>query len=145
MFNPSYQIKKLFAFSLLDLFILRFSKYLGFLILVKLLTAEQIGIFGVVTGYLVIASYFLISPESILLRKPKLNQDELSKIISASLNFWLVKTIVVLAGGWGVFILLNTHHKLLALVFIILLTQRLLDNLIGLVQLLFYTKFNQQL
>ncbi len=147
MSDLASQVRKLFLFSFADEVISRLSKYFGIFILIHLLTRETVGILGIATGYIALLSYLFISPENILLRdfpRDKRNKKHLMHKISAYINFWVLKSIVVMAISALIFLFLSKEDLVLGIVFFALAVQRLLEQFSDLIQLIFYVDFKQK-
>lgn len=147
MSDLASRIRKLFLFSFADEVISRLSRYLGIFILIHLLSRETIGILGIATGYIALLSYLFISPENILLRdfpRDKRNRKRLMHKISAYINFWVLKSAVVMTVSGLVFLFLSKESLVLGVVFLAIAVQRLLEQLSDLIQLVFYVDFKQK-
>lgn len=147
MTDLTSRIRKLFLFSFADEVISRLSKYLGIFILIHLLTRETVGILGIATGYIALLSYLFISPENILLRdfhRDKRNRKRLMHKISAYINFWVLKSVAVMAVSGLIFLFLSRENLVLGVVFLAIAVQRLLEQFSDLIQLVFYVDFKQK-
>jgi len=144
MSNLNLKVAKLFIFSLVDLVVNKLGRYIGILILINVVSRETIGVLGIATGYLAFIGYLAIAPEQILLRDyPKGKHGNLNQEISAFGNFWAIRSVLTLLAGIVIFLVLRDENLVLAVVFIGLLIQRLLEGFTNLIQLVFYVDFKQ--
>lgn len=94
--------RKLFAltsFSIIDIVLLKLLGGIIFILLTNLLPRAEIGIIGVVAGYLVLFRFISITPESILLRDyPKMKQA-INQYLTSFFVFWVLKTVVIVGLG----------------------------------------------
>lgn len=139
-------IAKLFVFSVVDLAITRLAKYVGILILINVASRESIGILGIATGYVAILGYLSFTPEGILLRdfpSTKGRTKYFNKRVSAYINFWVLRSLVILFLSAIFAWYLKEQSVVLALVFFGILLQRALDGISNIAQLVFYVDFKQ--
>lgn len=86
---------RLTAYGLLDTLFTRLFSALSFIVLVHLLSKEDIGVIGVVSGYMALFGFLSISPETIILRDYPKIRNELSRHLSAFMFFWLIRFIIL--------------------------------------------------
>lgn len=140
------KVAKLFSLSIIDLIVSRFGRYLGILILIGVVSSEEIGILGIATGYLAFVGYLSFAPESILLRDYKEHRGKLrdfNHLISAFGNFWVLRSALILLVGFIISLFLKDQSIVLAIVFIGLLLQKLLESFTNFIELIFYVDFKQ--
>ncbi|MBL7160308.1 MAG: oligosaccharide flippase family protein [Candidatus Aenigmarchaeota archaeon] len=93
---------RLASYSVVDIAALKILSGVIFIILARLLPRADIGIIGLVAGYLTLFRFLSITPESILFRDfPKI-KNQLNEYLSAFIVFWAIRTALILALG-GVF------------------------------------------
>lgn len=93
---------RLASYSVIDIAAIKIISGIIFILLVRLLPRADIGIIGLVAGYLTIFRFLSITPESILFRDfPKI-KNQLNEYLSAFIVFWAIRTVFILALG-GVF------------------------------------------
>lgn len=146
MGQSSRKIKELFFYSFLDLFLNKFFTYLGFFILTLIFSKETIGVLGVAFGYLAFVSYLSIGPESILLRDysvSKTKKELFQKRVSAYFNFWIVRSVLIFLVGLAIFAFI-IQNRLIAVVFIGLLLDKILESFTNLIHILFFVDFKQK-
>lgn len=87
-------------YLLLDSFLSKLLSLIAFIILTHTVDSSSIGVIGVSLGYMVILNYFMVSPESNLLKMQPTSLKKYNKQISSYLLFWVGKAIFfILASG----------------------------------------------
>ena len=139
---------KNFSASFADLVLNKFLRLASEIIIINVLTKEEVGIWGVALSYIVFTNYLNVVPETILLRDfPKLqgNQLRLNQLISSYFNFNLLKNLIIVVVGLALFIWLSQQNFELALMLLALLIQRIVTGVIEMIKLIFYVSFEQPL
>jgi len=97
---------KLMSFSLLNTVLTKLMGVVSFLVIVRLLSRSEIGLIGVIGGYVAILGFLSLGPESALVRDfPKI-KSKINQHISAFVQFWFFRTLVIMiaAGGMSVWL-----------------------------------------
>lgn len=131
-----------------DLFLVKLGTTLAFILLVRLLTEEDIGALGVASGYLVLLLFLDVKPAVVLLRDyPKIAADRAERDLhlTAYLLFWAVQTVGILLISLGLQSLVLDRLGIPGLSFLFLgLTVDFLAVTLGeLVKTVFYADLRQ--
>lgn len=134
------------AYGLLDTMLLRLFAAVSFIILVHLLSKEDIGIIGVASGYMVIFNLLAIAPETVILRDYPKIKNEISRRVSAFMIFWLIRLVLLTLVALGVSVFLFDRYQSFLPAFFFL-GSVLVYNLTlfpGLITQVFYAGFKQK-
>jgi O-antigen/teichoic acid export membrane protein len=134
--------------GLADLFLFKLGTTLVFILLVRLLEQEQIGILGIASGYLLLLGFLDVRPIQVLLRDyPRIARDPAERDVhlTAFLVFWAVQSVVILAVSLALQILVLDRLGIEGLSFVYLgLTVDFLGvTLQDLVKTVLYTDLQQ--
>jgi len=102
--------------------------FLGFIILTHTLTSESIGLIGIALGYMVLANYFAVTPETALLKEKLTNQN---KKISSYIIFWALKSILLVIVGIGISIYLYFQYGMIMAIFFAVFSLVNISNILG--------------
>jgi O-antigen/teichoic acid export membrane protein len=127
-----------------------FSRLLGiiaFVVIIRLLSREDIGIIGLVAGYLVIFNFFSLAPETVLLRDfPKI-KSKVNLYISSFMVFSFFRTVVSmsLAGLVAMYLYWQFGSLLVVLVFLASVLFFNMGLFTSIITELFHVDFRQRL
>lgn len=134
--------------ALADLFLAKLGTTLSFILLVRLLAKDEIGVIGVANAYLVLIQFLDVKPIVVLLRDyPKIAGDlvERNLRLTAFLAFWVVQALVMLAAGLALraFVLSGYGVAELPFVFLAVTVDLIALTLQDLVKTVLYADFQQ--
>lgn len=136
------------ASAIADLVLLKLGTTLAFILLVRLLAQEEIGVLGVASGYLVLLAFLDVRPVQVLLRDyPKISADpaERDARLTAFLTFWSGQSAAILLVSLALQLLVLRRLGVEGLPFLFLgLTADFIGlTLQDLVKTVFYADFQQ--
>jgi O-antigen/teichoic acid export membrane protein len=134
------------AYSFLDVILNKFIKLGAELLVLNLLSKDEIGLWGIAGSYLVFINYMMLTPESILLKDYQDYKDDKKKkdqIFTSFINFSLFRNFVIVLIGVIIAIVLAFQNQILAITFFCLLLQKLFIGFQEMIKLKFYVNFKQ--
>ena len=109
------------AYALIDIFSTKIGTTLAFVVLVRLLSYEEISVIGVGFGYVIVLSYFNLGTVRVLDRDfphYSSNNEEFSKIISTVFFSWIIQTCIMVIAGILISIFIFPNIPFIGLTFL---------------------------
>ncbi len=134
------------AYSFTDQIFSRLFGIISFVVIVRLLPRDDVGIIGLVAGYLVIFNFLSIAPETILLRDfPKI-KDRVHLYITSFMIFWFIRTVatMIMASIVSLYLYWQFENLIVVLVFLAAALFFNMGLFTSIIKELFYVDFKQK-
>ncbi len=143
--NLFARVANVVSFNVLQTFFSKALAFVNFAILVRLLSAEEIGILGLSGGYVALLGFVLILPESVFIRDFVKIKGDINKYLSSFFGFSIVRSLLLLlmAVPVAVWLYFQQQSEVVAAYFLLLVTSTLLTSLTGPFREAFYANFRQ--